>query len=200
MASPGSARTRSIPYQAAASKANPIEVEVVSLDWKWLFIYPNEGVAAVNQLVVPVGTPVHFRLTSAGVMNSFFVPQLGSQIYTMAGMTTQLNLEADRPAPIRGLSAQFSGDGFSDMRFDVRAVAPDAFAQMGRLTPSRRRRDARRGRVTPSSPSRAKNCGAATYGAVAPQLFEAIVNQWLPPCQVPRRTGRPGHAAAKEGN
>jgi cytochrome o ubiquinol oxidase subunit 2 len=106
----------------------PLEVDVVSLDWKWLFIYPNEGVASVNRLVVPVGRPVRFRLTSASVMNSFFVPQLGSQIYTMPGMTTRLNLEADQPGIYQGLSAQFSGEGFSDMRFDLAAEPDDQFA------------------------------------------------------------------------
>jgi len=103
----------------------PLEVQVVSLDWKWLFIYPEQGIAGVNRLVVPAGRPIHFRLTSATVMNSFFVPQLGSQIYTMAGMMTQLNLQADKPGTYPGISAQFSGDGFSDMRFNVEAV-PEA--------------------------------------------------------------------------
>jgi len=109
------------------AETKPLEVQVVSLDWKWLFIYPGQGIAAVNRLVIPAGRPVHFQLTSATVMNSFFVPELGSQIYTMAGMRTQLNLQADRPGTYRGLSAQFSGDGFSDMRFDVEAVAQADF-------------------------------------------------------------------------
>jgi len=116
------------PWKAIESKVPPIEVEVVSLDWKWLFIYPEQGIASVNMLVVPAGVPVHFRLTSATVMNSFFVPQLGSQIYTMAGMVTQLNLQADRPGTYPGMSAQFSGDGFSDMRFDAKAVPQAEFA------------------------------------------------------------------------
>jgi cytochrome o ubiquinol oxidase subunit 2 len=111
------------------STVAPIDIEVVSLDWKWLFIYPDQAVAAVNRLVVPAGTPIRFRLTSASVMNSFFVPQLGSQIYTMPRMTTRLNLQADRPGTYHGLSAQFSGDGFSDMRFDVIALPPDAFTE-----------------------------------------------------------------------
>jgi len=113
----------------AQADAKPIEIQVVSLDWKWLFIYPDEGVASVNRLVVPTGTPIHFRLTSATVMNSFFVPQLGSQIYTMAGMATQLNLQADRPGTYPGLSAQFSGDGFADMTFDVQAMTKADFDQ-----------------------------------------------------------------------
>jgi len=115
------------PFAPIPSKTATLEVEVVSLDWKWLFIYPGQGVASVNELVVPAGTPIHFRLTSGTVMNSFFVPQLGSQIYTMAGMTSQLSLLADAPGVYRGLSAQFSGDGFADMHFDVKAVNSDAF-------------------------------------------------------------------------
>jgi cytochrome o ubiquinol oxidase subunit 2 len=115
------------PYKPIEASAPPLEVQVVSLDWKWLFIYPGQGIASVNRLVVPAGTPIHFRLTSATVMNSFFVPQLGSQIYTMAGMATQLNLLADRPGTYPGLSAQFSGDGFADMHFDVQAVTQPEF-------------------------------------------------------------------------
>src|SRR5213082_724250 len=117
------------PSKPLKSAAPPINVQVVSMDWKWLFIYPDQGIATVNQLVVPVGTPVSFELTSSGVMNSFFVPQLGSQIYTMAGMVTRLQLQADHPGTYRGLSAQFSGDGFADMRFNVEAVPAEGFAQ-----------------------------------------------------------------------
>src|SRR5262245_34949028 len=83
------------PPRPLASTVKPIRVQVVALDWKWLFIYPDEGIASVNRLTIPVETPVSFELTSSGVMNSFFVPQLGSQIYTMAGMVTRLNLQAD---------------------------------------------------------------------------------------------------------
>jgi cytochrome o ubiquinol oxidase subunit II len=161
------------PPRSIESAARPLEVEVVSLDWKWLFIYPDEGIASVNLLVVPVGTPVHFTLTSASVMNSFFVPQLGSQIYTMAGMTTRLNLLADQPGMYRGLSAQFSGDGFSDMRFDVAAVPSDQFAawietaktQGGTLDAA-----AYDALVLPS-----KAVAPTTFARVAPALFETIV-------------------------
>ena len=117
------------PRKPISSSAHPIRVQVVSLDWKWLFIYPEQGIASVNRLVVPIHTPLSFELTSAGVMNSFFVPQLGSQIYTMAGMVTRLNLQADQPGSYRGLSAQYSGRGFADMRFTVDAVPAEAFAQ-----------------------------------------------------------------------
>jgi cytochrome o ubiquinol oxidase subunit 2 len=117
------------PARPVASPTPPLTVQVVSLDWKWLFIYPDLGVASVNRMVVPAGRPLRLRLTSATVMNSFFVPQLGSQIYTMGGMATTLHLMADRPGTYAGLSANFSGDGFSDMRFDAVALAPDEFAR-----------------------------------------------------------------------
>jgi cytochrome o ubiquinol oxidase subunit 2 len=107
------------PPRPLAESTAPLDIEVVSLDWRWLFIYPHEGIASLNRLVVPAGVPLRFRLTSTTVMNSFFVPQLGSQIYAMPNMVTRLNLKADQPGTYEGLSAQFSGDGFSDMRFDL---------------------------------------------------------------------------------
>jgi cytochrome o ubiquinol oxidase subunit 2 len=115
------------PPRPLESQNPPLEIDVVSMDWKWLFIYPGKDVAAVNELVVPVRTPIDFHLTSSSVMNSFFIPELGSQIYTMAGMTTQLVLQADVPGVYVGRSAQFSGDGFSDMQFNVRAVSTEDF-------------------------------------------------------------------------
>ena len=115
------------PRAPIPANADPLRVDVVALDWKWLFIYPDQGVAAVNQLVIPAGTPVNFRLTSATVMNSFFIPQLGSQIYTMGGMTTHLNLLADEPGEYPGFSANFSGDGFAEMRFIAKAVPAGDF-------------------------------------------------------------------------
>lgn len=105
----------------------PVAVEVVSLDWKWLFIYPELKLASVNELVLPTNTPVEFRLTSASVMNSFFIPQLGSQIYTMTGMVTKLGLIASQPGTYRGISANFSGDGFSGMHFETQAMTPAKF-------------------------------------------------------------------------
>src|SRR2546430_17252004 len=98
------------------------------MDRQWLLLYPAQRVASLPTLVVPAGTPIAFSLTSASVMNAFFVPQLGSMIYTMYGMRTQLNLRADAPGTFRGLSSHYSGDGFSDMHFDVRAVPPEEFA------------------------------------------------------------------------
>jgi cytochrome o ubiquinol oxidase subunit 2 len=163
------------PRDPIPADAKPLRVDVVALDWKWLFIYPEQGVAAVNQLVVPAGTPVRFRLTSATVMNSFFVPQLGSQIYTMGGMITHLNLLADKPGEYSGISANFSGDGFSDMRFIVRAVPAgdfDRWVATARGTGSALD-DA--GYAALAKPSKA--VAPATYRSVDPKLFERIVDQ-----------------------
>ena len=116
------------PPRPLASRNKAIVVDVVSLDWKWLFVYPGQGVASVNRLVIPVGTPVTFRVTSGTVMNSFFVPRLGSQIYAMAGMENRVNLMADRPGRYRGFSAHYSGEGFANMQFTADAVSPAQFA------------------------------------------------------------------------
>jgi cytochrome o ubiquinol oxidase subunit 2 len=161
------------PAKPIAAQAAPLEVQVVSLDWKWLFIYPAQGVASVNKLVVPAGVPLRLQLTSASVMNSFFVPQLGSQIYTMAGMTTSLHLQADRPGTYPGLSAQFSGDGFSDMRFDAVALSPAQFAAWVA--------EVRSGPDALDAPRYAQlarpglGASAPAYGRVAPGLFQAIL-------------------------
>ena len=163
------------PRKPLASDVAPLRVQVVSLDWKWLFIYPDQGIATVNQLTVPVGTPVSFELTSSGVMNSFFVPQLGSQIYTMAGMTTRLQLQADHAGTYRGLSANFSGDGFADMRFAVDAVSAGEFERwvhaVERATSPVLDAAAYAGLAKPS-----RALPPQTYRAVAPDLFDSIVN------------------------
>jgi cytochrome o ubiquinol oxidase subunit 2 len=166
------------PYQPLGSDTKAVEVQVVSLDWKWLFIYPDAGVATVNQLVIPVGTPIHFTLTSSGVMNSFFVPQLGSQIYTMAGMASQLSLAADEAGTYPGLSAQFSGQGFADMRFDVRALAPDAYAQWIAASKAGGQTLDRAAYAALAAPS--SNVAPATYSSVDPGLFQAVVAETAP--------------------
>jgi cytochrome o ubiquinol oxidase subunit 2 len=163
------------PRAPIPANTDPLRVDVVALDWKWLFIYPDQGVAAVNQLVIPAGTPVTFRLTSATVMNSFFIPQLGSQIYTMGGMTTHLSLLADAPGEFPGFSANYSGDGFSQMRFIAKAVPAgdfDAWVAQVRGAGSALDDAAYAELAKPSQAVPPK-----TYGSVAPQLFERIVDQ-----------------------
>jgi cytochrome o ubiquinol oxidase subunit 2 len=176
------------PAKPLASKTPPLEIQAVSLDWKWLFIYPGQRVASVNELVVPAGVPLHFSLTSASVMNAFFIPQLGSMIYTMNGMRTQLNLQADAPGTFLGQSSHYSGDGFSGMHFEVRAVPPDQFDAWIEET--------RKTGPTLDSASYAElakqsmNTRPATFSAIDPTLFQQIVTQQLPPGPGPQ-AGRP---------
>ncbi|MBZ9676269.1 ubiquinol oxidase subunit II [Mesorhizobium sp. ES1-1] len=161
------------PYAPLVSDAQPVDVEVVSLDWKWLFIYPEQGVASVGRLTIPAGRPIRFRLTSATVMNSFLVPQLGSQIYTMAGMVTRLSLQADRPGRYPGLSAQFSGSGFSDMRFEVEAVPDrefDEWVSRTRAGPDALDQAAYAALAKPGTAEAPR-----AFASVSPGLFEAIV-------------------------
>src|SRR5262245_32136574 len=163
------------PRAPIPGNTDPLRVDVVALDWKWLFIYPDKNIAAVNHLVIPAGTPVEFRLTSATVMNSFFVPQLGSQIYAMGGMTTHLNLLADRPGEYPGFSANFSGDGFSEMRFIVKSVPASEFnAWLEQVHGSGSALDDA-GYAELAKPSQA--VPPTTYRAVEPKLFERIVDQ-----------------------
>jgi len=184
------------PRRPIASKAPPLEVQVVSLDWKWLFIYPQQGVASVNALVLPVGVPVRFRLTSASVMNSFFVPRLGSQIYTMNGMETQLHLRADKVGQVYGQSSMYSGDGFSDMNFAVRTVPVRDFgAWAGTARAAGPILDAR-GYVQLARQS--QDVRAYSYRAVQPGLFEAIVSQRFKPAAGPKE-GRGGDAHVSPG-
>lgn len=115
------------PYQPLKSEQKPVRVEVVALNWKWLFIYPDYGVASVNELRIPTGTPIAFSLTAESLMNSFFIPRLGSQVYAMSGMQTQLHLIADQPGVFEGMSSAFSGEGFSGMRFQTVATGRAEF-------------------------------------------------------------------------
>ncbi len=178
----------------AKSEGPPLRIQVVALDWKWLFIYPDQGLASIDKVVVPAGAALQFDLTSATVMNSFFVPQLGSQIYAMAGMATQVHLKADRPGSYQGLAAHYNGAGFSDMRFQVVAMTRpdfDAWAAKARdgaqpLDAEQFRQIARRSAVNGadenSSGGAAKSGAAgdaeraAVFSPVMPRLFEEIVD------------------------
>ncbi|MDD0926580.1 ubiquinol oxidase subunit II [Xylella fastidiosa subsp. multiplex] len=115
------------PHRPLKSDVKPITIEVVAMDWKWGMIYPEQDMATVNEIAIPINTPVNFKITSDTVMNSFFIPQLGSQIYAMAGMQTKLHLIANETGTFRGISANYSGHGFSKMNFVVH-VLPDQAA------------------------------------------------------------------------
>ena len=171
------------PSKPLASKNPPVKVQVVSMDWKWLFIYPDQGIATVNQLVIPAGTPVNFQLTSATVWNAFFVPQMGSMIYTMPRMTTRLNLQADRVGTFDGTSSHFSGDGFPGMQFKVQSVPRDQFAAWAQGARGKGLALDGRSYAELSKPS--SYVKPMIYGAVAPGLYDAIVANRAPSNPVP---------------
>ncbi|HEX5258323.1 MAG TPA: ubiquinol oxidase subunit II [Sphingomicrobium sp.] len=167
------------PAKPLKSSVPPVYVDVVSLDWKWLFVYPDQGIATVNQLVIPAGAPVSFRLTSGTVWNVFFVPQMGTMIYTMPRMASRLNLEADKPGIYEGISAHFSGDGFPGMRFAVHAVPAAQFAAWVASARSGPTLDARSYDQLQKPSSYVK---PFTYGSVDPKLFDYVLaNRALPP-------------------
>jgi cytochrome o ubiquinol oxidase subunit 2 len=175
------------PARPLPSAHRAVDIQVVSLDWKWLFIYPGHGVAAVNELVVPAGVPLHFTLTSASVMNTFFVPQLGSMIYTMNGMATQLYLQADAPGTFYGRSAHFSGDGFPDMEFQVRALPADQFAAWA--TSSRAAGPSLDVAAYTKLMQQSIERKPLLFSAVEDGLFHRIVNQNIPPAPGPALEG-----------
>ena len=155
-------------------EAEPLNIEVVALDWKWLFIYPDHGVAVVNELAAPVDTPIHFKITASSVMNSFFVPALAGQIYAMPSMATSLNAVINRPGEYEGFSANYSGAGFSDMRFKFLGMSAADFDRW--VQKAKAGGELSRGSYTQlEQPS--KREAVRRYGAVAPDLFDAIVNR-----------------------
>ena len=115
------------PYKPLAAAEAPLEIQAIALDWKWVFIYPDQNVASVNEVMIVAGRPVRFRLTSGTVMQSFMIPRLGGQIYTMAGMETQMNLLASKPGQFRGLNTQYNGMGFANQKFITHAVSQADF-------------------------------------------------------------------------
>jgi cytochrome o ubiquinol oxidase subunit 2 len=182
------------PAKPLASPVKPLEVQVVAMDWKWLFIYPTLGVASINHLEAPVGVPLHFEITSASVMNVFFVPRLGSQIYAMNGMTSQLNLMASQPGDFPGFSGFINGDGFADMHFDVQAVPAarfEAWAAQARATSPALDAAAYDGLRRQSA-----NLKPITFRSVQPDLYNAIVTQKLAPGTGPKTA--PAEWAAPE--
>lgn len=176
------------PYKPLESDAKPVTVQVVSMDWKWLFVYPEYGVASVNELAFPADRPVNFQITSDSVMNAFFIPQLGSQIYAMAGMETKLHLVAREPGTYEGLSTNFSGEGFSDMRFKAIATSEDGFKDwIAKAKSSRATLDTDGYRML-AVPS--EKTPVSYYGSVAPNLFAGVIDKHM---------GEMSHDAAMHG-
>ncbi len=177
------------PYQPLASKVPPVRVEVVALNWKWLFIYPDYGIATVNELPIPAGTPIDFKLTADSIMNSFFIPHLGSQVYAMGGMQTQLHLIADQPGIYPGRSSAYSGAGFSDMNFKAIATDRATFDAWVRKVRSSGKVLDTASYAALAKPS-IKNL-PTSYARVDPRLFDDIVNQYMPAMT------HPAHGMAK---
>lgn len=166
------------PYRPLDSNQKPVTIEVVSMNWKWLFIYPELNIATVNQIAFPVNVPVNFRITSDTVMNSFFIPQLGGQIYAMAGMQTQLHLIANEAGSYKGFSANYSGAGFSGMKFNAIATATpaefDAWVARVRASGTPLNAAAYRQLSVQS-----ENNPVSYYSAATPRLFDAIVGKTM---------------------
>lgn len=164
------------PYRPLDSDVKPIEVQVVSLDWKWLFIYPEQGIATVNELAFPVDTPVNFKITSQSAMNSFFIPALGSQIYSMAGMQTKLHLIANHEGSYDGFSANLSGEGFSDMKFQ--AIATDEQGFNNWVSQVKASTDTLDLNSYPTLAAPSKADPVRYYGSVSPTLYDTILMQY----------------------
>jgi cytochrome o ubiquinol oxidase subunit 2 len=169
--------THQLDPSRALAGAPPLEVQVVALDWKWLFIYPEQGIATVNYVMMPVDRPVRFSITADAPMNSFWIPQLGGQIYAMTGMATTLNLVANEPGQYAGLSANYSGDGFASMKFTAQAVPEAEFeewAERARAASSTLSYEAYKELARPSA-----SVPQSSYSAVAPGLFDAVMMQFM---------------------
>ena len=167
------------PFNAISAKARPMTIEVVALDWKWLFIYPGQHVASVNFLELPVNTPIIFDVTADAPMNSFWIPQLGGQIYAMPGMSTQLHLVASQPGDYAGSSANISGEGFAGMRFTAHAVPQADFttwASRVRQSPQALTQAAYAMLAKPS-----QNNPPAFYTSPAPDLYATIIMNYMMP-------------------
>jgi cytochrome o ubiquinol oxidase subunit 2 len=165
------------PFRPLAAKQKPITIEAVSLDWKWLFIYPDLHIATVNQIKFPVGVPVKFRITSDTVMTSFFIPQLGSQIYAMAGMQTLDHLMANEPGTFTGLNSQFSGPGFSHMHFKAVATTQKNFQNW--ITQVRKS-DSKLDLAALKKLEKPTYVNPVTYySSVRPKLFKYIMHKYM---------------------
>jgi cytochrome o ubiquinol oxidase subunit 2 len=166
--------------------SKPLVVEVVALDWKWLFLYPEQGIATVNELAAPVDRPIQFKITASTVMNSFFIPALAGQIYAMPGMETTLHAVINHPGVYEGFSANYSGAGFSGMRFKFHGMSDGAFEQWVRQAKSGAATSGAADAAAAGTLSRAaylqleqpsQNDAVRRYASVAPGLYEAILNR-----------------------
>lgn len=164
------------PYKPIVSEIKPVKIQVVALEWKWLFIYPEQNIATVNFIQIPAGTPINFELTADAPMNSFWIPQLGGQIYAMSGMSTKLHLIADEPGEFDGAAAEINGRGFSGMKFKVKATPQSEFdqwvqsIQQGQYVLSK---DEYKKLIIPTEYN-----PVAYYASVEKDLYNSIIMKW----------------------
>lgn len=161
------------------SDVKPLTVEVVAMDWKWLFFYPEQGIATVNEMAAPVDRPIQFKITATTVMNSFFVPALAGQIYAMPGMQTQLHAVINKPGEYEGFSANYSGPGFSGMRFAFHGMSHEAFDEWVAKTKASGDKLTREAYLKLEQPSEREP--VRRYAEVAPGLYDAILNRCVEP-------------------
>lgn len=166
------------PYREIAGSGTALEVQVVAQDWKWLFIYPEYGIATVNELAFPSTRPLALKITSDTVMNSFMIPALGGQIYAMAGMTTQLHLLANEPGTFAGRNTQYSGDGFADQHFVAVAMTDDEFGVWTQKAKRSQRALDAGAYAKLAMPSISHQ--VEYYSGFEPGLFETIIAKYAP--------------------
>ena len=170
------------PRNPLPSENKPLVIEAISLDWKWLFIYPEQGIATVNEIAFPANVPVQFKVTSGSVMNSFFIPQLGSQIYAMAGMQNQVHLIANEEGVYKGMSANYSGKGFSGMKFTATATSVDKFDEWIMKV-----KQSAKGLQMADYEQLAKpteNNAVEYFSSVKSGLYQDIINKYMDPAMV----------------
>jgi len=165
------------PYKPLDVAGEPLHVDVIATDWKWVFVYPDLGIATVNQLNFPANRPLAFNITSNSTMNTFFIPQLGGQIYAMAGMRTQLHLIANEPGQFRGMSGNYSGHGFSNMKFIATASSNEEFERW--VTEVRSAPDALSFTQFKALAAPSKNAPVQHFSSVEPLLFKKVIDQFI---------------------
>jgi cytochrome o ubiquinol oxidase subunit 2 len=166
--------------RAVPTGVKPLNIEVVALDWKWLFIYPDQGIAVVNEVAAPVDVPINFKITASSVMNSFFVPALAGQIYAMPGMQTQLNAVMNQPGEYDGFSANYSGAGFSGMRFKFRGMTAAEFRKWVQSAKEGGQALSPKSYALLAQPS--ERDPVRRYASVVPGLYDSILSQCLASC------------------
>lgn len=195
------------PYRPLDGEHAPVRIQVIGLDWKWLFVYPDHGIASMGQMAIPVDTPIRLDLTSDTVMQSFIVAELGGQIYTMPGMRTQLNFLASESGTFTGENMQYNGEGFATQKFAVEAMTPmdfDRWVSTARQSPKKLNEEtyallAKRATKAETAVAFGAPAGQITliFGSVQPELFQTVIQRYLSGDAVPasRQPGAPKQVA-----